>query len=140
MGQATIDLPEHFALVASEKELTGQLTPRSSLSKGLAIVKLTPQQLIVAELDGQQGGYEFDYMIYGQRAGKEGFRVLRPHLKRDLSEKRDVAEKRLIEEVEEVEDVRDLRAERADVSLPADPQETPAPDEKSQQTEKEHKR
>ena len=32
----------------------------------------------VAELGRGAGTYEFDYLVYGQRAGKEGYRVVRP--------------------------------------------------------------
>jgi hypothetical protein len=77
-GRARVTLPEHFALVASDQGLTAHLTPRSPDSHGLAVVRLAKNTLEVAELGRGAGAYEFDYLVYGQRAGKEGYRVVRP--------------------------------------------------------------
>jgi hypothetical protein len=77
-GQARVTLPEHFALVASNEGLTAHLTPRSPGSQGLAVVRLAKNTLEVAELGRGTGTYEFDYLVYGQRVGKEGYRVVRP--------------------------------------------------------------
>jgi len=76
-GHASITLPEHFALVASNEGLTAHLTPRSPDSRGLAVVRLAKNTLEVTELARGGGTYEFDYLVYGQRAGKEGYRVVR---------------------------------------------------------------
>lgn len=77
-GAARIQLPEHFAVLASAQALSAQLTPRSANSLGLAVVALRPDLLEVVELGRGQGSYDFDYVIQGQRAGHEGYQALRP--------------------------------------------------------------
>ena len=79
-GEARVILPEHFALVTSEKGLTCQLTPRGDC-KGLYIVKLTTRELVVRELQGGNSNIQFDYFIQGIRKGYEDYRVIRGNRK-----------------------------------------------------------
>jgi hypothetical protein len=81
-GRASILLPQHFADVISGSQMTVQLTPLSETSRGLAVVAKTADQVDVTELAGGSGNYEFDYFVAGVRAGKEGYRVIRPIVER----------------------------------------------------------
>jgi hypothetical protein len=77
-GIAVIELPEHFALMASEQGMTVQLTPRSVDSLGLAAVEVSPSQVVVRELGRGTNSYDFDYMITAVRKGFEDFKVIMP--------------------------------------------------------------
>ena len=79
-GEARVILPAHFSLVTSEKGLTCQLTPRGDC-KGLYIVKLTPRELVVRELQGGKSNIQFDYFIQGIRKGYEDYKVIRENRK-----------------------------------------------------------
>lgn len=73
-GKAMIALPEHFALVTDNQDLTIQLTPRSTWLQ-LYVVELDTAQLVVREARGQSG--VFDYLIHGIRRGYEDHEVIR---------------------------------------------------------------
>jgi|GEM_PF-1307762 len=75
-GQVVIRLPDHFGLVTSEQGLTVHLTPLSASSAGLAVVEKSKQQIIVQELGGGTGTYEFDYIVHGVRKGYEDFEAV----------------------------------------------------------------
>jgi hypothetical protein len=77
-GKATITLPEHFLAVASEPGMTVQLTPLSADSLGLAVVEKSLRGIVVQELHGGTGSYEFDFMVTAVRLGYEDFQVIRP--------------------------------------------------------------
>jgi hypothetical protein len=77
-GMAVIDLPEHFAWVASPEGLTASLTPASPDSLGLAVVELTPTTLVVEELGGGYGSYTFYWRVEAVRVGYETWAVERP--------------------------------------------------------------
>ncbi len=71
-GKAVITLPEHFRKVTSpDHEITVQVTPRSMDSQGLAVIKSTNSEIVVGELYGGKGNYEFDYLVQGVRLGYE---------------------------------------------------------------------
>ena len=76
-GEAIVKLPEHFALVVNDKTLTVQVTPLSADSEGLAVVKKSAEEIVVKELRGGRGNYDFDYMVQGVRKGFEDFQVIR---------------------------------------------------------------
>ncbi|MDZ7269331.1 MAG: hypothetical protein ONB48_18105 [candidate division KSB1 bacterium] len=76
-GRAVISLPEHFQLVASAENMTVHLTPRSTASRGLAVVSSSPAQIVVEELGGGRGSYKFDYWVCATRKGYENFQVIR---------------------------------------------------------------
>lgn len=76
-GKARIQLPDHFSLVANAEGMTAQVTPRSSSSMGLAVIELSPQEIVVEELYNGNGNYEFDYMVNSVRQGFEDFQVVR---------------------------------------------------------------
>lgn len=78
-GKAVIKLPEHFTSVASEKDMTVQLTPLSAKSQGLAVVEKSGKGLVVQELRGGKGGYKFDWEVKAKRKGYENFKVIRKH-------------------------------------------------------------
>lgn len=78
-GRATVDLPEHFAVLASPDTLTVQLTPRSAASKGVAATVLRPDRLEIVELMNGTGSYEVCYRVEAVRIGYENFQpVLSP--------------------------------------------------------------
>ena len=77
-GHARVTLAEHFALAASEEQLTVHLTPRSATSKGVAATALTPRDLVIEELGGGHGSYAVDWLVQGVRKGREHFVVERP--------------------------------------------------------------
>ncbi len=79
-GHAMIAIPEHFSDVCSHTSLTVHLTPKSAISKGLAFTGIQDGQVIVEELMGGKGTYEFDYLLIDVRSGHEGFKVIRPTL------------------------------------------------------------
>lgn len=72
-GAARVELPDHFLLVVNPESLTVQLTPRSALSKGLAVVESGPAGFTVQELLEGKGSYEFDYFVCGTRVGYEHY-------------------------------------------------------------------
>ncbi len=76
-GYAEIPLPDHFYLLAEEEGMSATLTPRSIESKGLAILAIKPDRLVVQELSGGKGNYEFDYNVIATREGKVGRSNLR---------------------------------------------------------------
>jgi hypothetical protein len=94
-GEAVVDLPEHFAHIASERGLTVQLTASSAQSRGLAAEKKSPKRLVVRELRGGKGNYEFDWEVKSIRKGYEDYRVIRPHndLAIGVIDQQDVREK-----------------------------------------------
>lgn len=67
-GQATIDLPEHFAAMAAAGTLTVQLTPIGDC-RGLFVVSKAPGQVVVRECQGGTSGVTFDYFVSARRAG-----------------------------------------------------------------------
>jgi hypothetical protein len=81
-GRATIRLPEHFALVASEEGLTVQLTPRGQWLQ-LYTERLNTAQCVVGEAHGNSG--EFDYLIQAVRKGREDHEVIRTRSRPDTA-------------------------------------------------------
>ncbi len=77
-GFAEVPLPDHFLHVAAAEGMTATLTPTDPSSRGLAVISLTPEALVVQELAGGRGDYEFYWQVHAVRAGREDFRVLRP--------------------------------------------------------------
>ncbi len=77
-GKIFIPFPEHFRYVCSPDDLTVQLTPRSALSKGLAVTQIGPEGFQVEELMNGKGSYEFYWEVKGVRKGFENYQVLRP--------------------------------------------------------------
>lgn len=79
-GRATVEFPDHFALIVNSDTVTIQLTPRSAASKGLAIVRSDNAGFVVQELHEGNGSYEFDYFAAAVRSGFEKYQ---PVVKRD---------------------------------------------------------
>lgn len=78
-GFATVELPEHFRVLAAEQGMTVTLTPHSADSQGLARVSLSLDRgLEVRELHRGRGSYDFDYEIKAVRKGFEDYQVIRP--------------------------------------------------------------
>lgn len=73
-GKAMIALPDHFALVTNNQDLSIQLTPRGTWLQ-LFVVELDTALLVVREAQGQSG--VFDYLIHGIRRGYEQHEVIR---------------------------------------------------------------
>lgn len=77
-GKATINLPEHFVSVSNLAGMTVQVTPLSSNSRGLAVVKKSLDGVKVEELSDGTGSYDFDYEVKCVRKGYEDWQVIRP--------------------------------------------------------------
>ncbi len=78
-GKAVITFPDHFMAVASPKGMTVQLTPLSADSLGLGVVDKNLKGLVVKELRGGKGSYEFDWEVKAIRKGYEDYQAIRPH-------------------------------------------------------------
>lgn len=76
-GQATINLPNHFKVLASEEGITVQLTPCSAESTGLAVVAKSLDGIEIRECQGGQGNYAFDYLVMATREEHKDFKVIR---------------------------------------------------------------
>lgn len=89
-GRATIELPDHFRLVAAEEGMTVILTPLSAQSKGLAATRKSLERIEVQEMFEGQGQYEFDWEVKSIRKGYESYEVIRgnnkPHLQKSVYE------------------------------------------------------
>ncbi len=77
-GRATITFPDHFRNLAAAAGMTVQLTPLSSDSKGLAVVRKGLDGVEVRELHNGAGDYEFDWRVEAARKEHVNFRVVRP--------------------------------------------------------------
>ncbi len=76
-GRARIELPDHFRKLADEQGMTVQLTPLSSDSKGLCVVRKGLDGIEVVELFNGRGNYSFDWRVEAVRKEHRGFRVYR---------------------------------------------------------------
>ena len=81
-GEVTITFPEHFQLMALEKSMTIQLTPRSASSKGLAVINSNTNGFTVKELWEGTGNYEFDWEAKSIRKGHEDYKVVRDKIEK----------------------------------------------------------
>jgi hypothetical protein len=77
-GRATIELPEHFRVLAVEDGMTVQLTPRAGESMGLATGTRSLDSIEVVELHDGRGNYEFDWEVKAVRRAHQDFEVTRP--------------------------------------------------------------
>ncbi|MCK4271625.1 hypothetical protein KAX22_03185 [bacterium] len=73
-GRATIELPDHFAKVTANDDLTIHLTPVGQWLQ-LYVVEKSPSRIVVAEASGHDGA--FDYLVQGIRKGYEDYQVVR---------------------------------------------------------------
>jgi len=76
-GMAVVYFPEHFSLTASPDGMSATVTPTSVDSLGLAVTEVTPEYMVVEELSGGGGSYDFHYRVTAVRAGYEDFEVIR---------------------------------------------------------------
>lgn len=76
-GEAMIQLPAYFSLVASEQGLTVSATPLSAESYGLAVISKSTTQIVIKELSNGTGNYEFDFIVHAIRKGQEDFEPVR---------------------------------------------------------------
>lgn len=76
-GEAEIQFPAHFELVANHETMTVMLTPLSADCKGLAVVEKTARGFKVKELFQGSGTYAFDWEVKCVRNGYEDYRVIR---------------------------------------------------------------
>ncbi|ADE36918.1 hypothetical protein [Methanohalophilus mahii] len=75
-GSASIQLPEHFGLVASDEGLTVQVTPLGNCN-GLYVAHKSNQKIVVEELMNGKSDVQFDYYVHGIRIGYEEYEVIR---------------------------------------------------------------
>lgn len=79
-GKVTVELPDHFRLIAANEGMTVMLTPLSAESKGLAVTQKDVTQFEVRELLKGKGNYSFDWEVKAVRLGYENFEVIRPKM------------------------------------------------------------
>ncbi|MEM7368812.1 MAG: hypothetical protein AAF587_09410 [Bacteroidota bacterium] len=79
-GKVTVELPDHFRLIAANEGMTVMLTPLSAESKGLAVIQKDVTQFEVQELLKGEGNYSFDWEVKAVRLGYEEFEVIRPKM------------------------------------------------------------
>lgn len=77
-GRAQIDLPEHYRDLANLDTATVQLTPASFRSQGLGYELDDTGNIVVGELAGGRGSYEFSWVVTAVRKGYEDYEVVRP--------------------------------------------------------------
>ena len=77
-GEAFIEFPEHYQLVANPNTMTIQITPLSANSKGVAVVEKNETGFLVKELYGGTSSYFFDWRVECIRKGFENYKVVRP--------------------------------------------------------------
>jgi hypothetical protein len=93
-GEAFVPFPDHFKYVANPETMTAIVTPLSIDTYGLAVVEKTREGIIVKELKGGTGNFEFDWEVKCVRQGHEEFKVVRdktnyPHQKSEPAKYRD---------------------------------------------------
>ncbi|MEZ4847738.1 MAG: hypothetical protein R3B93_03745 [Bacteroidia bacterium] len=76
-GEASIEFPEYFRVLATSQTMTVTLTPLSADSKGLAVIEKSNEGFKVKELLQGQGNYSFDWEVKCVRKGFEDFKVVR---------------------------------------------------------------
>ncbi len=76
-GYVQVPLPNHFAEVANVEDMTVTLTPLSLESKGLAVTAKEEGYIVVQELHGGKGNYDFDWEVKSVRKGYENYQVVR---------------------------------------------------------------
>jgi len=76
-GQAEVRLPEHYQAVAAPGSVQVQLTPYSADTLGLAAVERGTERIVVRELKGGKGSFEFAYTITATRVGYERHQPVR---------------------------------------------------------------
>ncbi|MBN1385007.1 MAG: hypothetical protein JW983_09030 [Elusimicrobia bacterium] len=75
-GIAVVKLPEHFAFVTEEENITAVVTPLDNCN-GFWVSRKTPYEIEVRELNGGTSNARFDYLVQGIRAGYKNFPVVR---------------------------------------------------------------
>ena len=70
-GKASVELPEHFRLLAGNKNVTVIVTPLSANSEGLAVIKKSKDGIEIVELKRGTGNYEVDYEVKAVRSTYE---------------------------------------------------------------------
>jgi len=83
-GHAFIKYPNYFGSIIDDSTITFNLTPLSSNSKGLAVVKKNRTGFEVKELFHGHGNYSFDYTVTGVRKGYENYKVVQDKINPDL--------------------------------------------------------
>lgn len=74
-GKAAIETPDHFRLVAADKDLQVLVTPLEDCN-GMYVIKKSKNQVVVKELMGGKSNASFDYLITAPRAGFENRKVI----------------------------------------------------------------
>jgi hypothetical protein len=74
-GAATIELPEHFALITEEEGLTVQVTPRADCN-GIYVADVSTTGVVVRELQGGTSNARFDFFVNGIRSGYADYEVI----------------------------------------------------------------
>ncbi|MCP3982680.1 MAG: hypothetical protein GY716_25595 [bacterium] len=66
-GRASIELPEHFAVLAAAETITVQLTARDTASKGVAVGPISGNRIEIGELFGGRGSYDVAFEVQATR-------------------------------------------------------------------------
>ena len=81
-GYARIEFSEHFKHVINPSSMTVQITPLSSNTFGLAVIKKDENGFVVKELMNGNGNFKFDWEAKCVRKGYEDYEVIRNKQKR----------------------------------------------------------
>ena len=77
-GKAGVNFPAHFEALIEEGTMTVMITPLSSKSKGIAVVKKGKQGFHVEELLEGAGNYQFDWEVKAERYRERSLKALEP--------------------------------------------------------------
>ncbi len=88
-GELKVPLSEHFKAIANTNTMTVILTPHSTDTYGLAVVKKGSDGFVVKELKGGKGNFSFDWEVKCKRLGREDFQVERPRNNRFMPPQRE---------------------------------------------------
>ncbi|MCX7716755.1 MAG: hypothetical protein N2Z73_04995 [Endomicrobia bacterium] len=72
-GEAVIELPEHFSLLASAERLTAHVTARGETEWWLYVKELTKERLVVKEAKGGRSNVSFDYIVFSVLDDKKDY-------------------------------------------------------------------
>ncbi|MDH4226463.1 MAG: hypothetical protein OEV59_01730 [Deltaproteobacteria bacterium] len=78
-GEATVILPDYFAIVANGSTVQVQVTPKSADTYGIAVIGETNETIKVKEFKNGTGNFEFNYFVTATRAGFEAHEPVEPN-------------------------------------------------------------
>jgi hypothetical protein len=76
-GEAFVEFPDHFKMVANMESMTVILTPLHWDTFGLAVIEKNENGFRVKELKGGTGDFSFDWEVKCVRKGFENYEVIK---------------------------------------------------------------